>query len=90
VRILNLDPDPLGARAIAVFDVELNPDIILRGMVLRRNEIGEVRCFPARLPYGHKRSVDIAPRLTREILKLALDAFAQQKRPAPDAAHHHA
>lgn len=76
MRILDykLIDDPSGGhRAVAVFDLELSPDIRLYALRLLRMRDGRLLTFAPQS--GHRRVATFAPHLAEKITQIAIDQY---------------
>lgn len=70
MRILSIRPAPSGGTGVlAVFDVELSPDVRLLDVVLHRNRAGQRRVWPPKV--GDRRIITLSPALSDSIAAAA-------------------
>ena len=69
MHILNLRRQPAGSRTLAVFDVQLNEQLRLCGLALKRSAEGALRTWAPRT--GDRHAVSMHPDLASQITRAA-------------------
>lgn len=69
MEIINLRPNGAGTNRLAEFDLRLTPDLMVHGLILKRNQSGQLRTIVPNLRGTHV--VSIAPELAGRISRAA-------------------
>jgi hypothetical protein len=78
MRVIDIWPTCEGSSSVAIFDLELTPQIRIFGLILKRNTDGDMRVFAPKS--GGRHAASFHPEISEEITTAAIAALRGKSR----------